>query len=174
MKNVLVVVDVQNDFVNGTLGSKEAEAIIPNVIEAIENEKYDTIIALQDTHGKDYLETYEGQHLPVEHCIKDSEGWMIQKDVLKALKKRKATFIEKDTFSTNKLLDVIDKNEVESVTVCGLCTDICVVATAMLLRVGLNGIPIRMIKEAMAGTTKEKHQEAIDVMASCQIEEETL
>ena len=173
-ERILVVVDMQNDFVDGSLGTKEAQAIIENVVREIADERYTKIYVTKDTHFNDYLSTNEGKKLPVEHCIRLSHGWQINDKVAEALEKRAdiTKEFEKYTFGSTELADAINKikNRVESVTLIGLCTDICVVSNALLVKaLNLNGEVI-VKADCCAGVTPELHQNALNVMKSCQIE----
>ena len=170
MKHVLIAVDLQNDFVSMALGTKEAVEIIPAAVKEIEDPYYDTVIATFDTHGEDYLDTFEGKHLPVVHCVKGTEGWLLEEQVEQAVTERNGLRIEKSTFGSVELLDMLMKEQPESITLIGLCTDICVVSNAMLVRAGLHETPIRVVVAACAGTTPENHDHALAVMKSCQIE----
>ncbi len=170
MKHVLIAVDLQNDFVSMALGTKEAVEIIPAAVKEIEDPYYDTVIATFDTHGEDYLDTFEGKHLPVVHCVKGTEGWLLEEHVEQAVAERNGLRIEKPTFGSVELLDMLMKEQPESITLIGLCTDICVVSNAMLVRAGLHETPIRVVAAACAGTTPENHDHALAVMKSCQIE----
>ena len=139
MKKFLIVVDMQKDFVDGALGTKEAEAIVPNVVGKIEG--FDgEIFATLDTHFDDYMETSEGRNLPVMHCIKGSEGWQLDAAVKEALDKKGYTAVEKNTFGSVDLPGLIGKaanGEDFAMEVIGLCTDICVVSNALLLKASL-------------------------------------
>ncbi|MDO5122524.1 MAG: isochorismatase family cysteine hydrolase [Erysipelotrichaceae bacterium] len=170
MKHVLIAVDLQNDFVSMALGTKEAVEIIPAAVKEIEDPYYDTIIATFDTHTEDYLNTFEGKHLPVVHCVKGTEGWLLEEHIEQVVAKRNGLRIEKPTFGSVELLDLLMKEQPESITLIGLCTDICVVSNAMLVRAGLHETPIRVVAAACAGTTPENHDHALAVMKSCQIE----
>ncbi|MDO4193642.1 MAG: isochorismatase family cysteine hydrolase [Erysipelotrichaceae bacterium] len=170
MKHVLIAVDLQNDFVSMALGTKEAVEIIPAAVKEIEDPYYDTVIATFDTHTEDYLNTFEGKHLPVVHCVKGTEGWLLEEHIEQAVAKRNGLRIEKPTFGSVELLDLLMKEQPESITLIGLCTDICVVSNAMLVRAGLHETPIRVVAAACAGTTPENHDHALAVMKSCQIE----
>ena len=170
MKNVLVAVDMQNDFIDMALGTPEAQAIVGAVVKLIQNTDYDTVIATMDTHGEDYMDTYEGKHLPVIHCVKGTEGWQIHPKVKEALDERNALIIEKPTFGSEELVSLLKQEKPESVTFCGLCTDICVISNALMVRAALNGTPVYAVPEACAGVTPEKHEAALNVMASCQID----
>ncbi len=167
---ILVVVDMQNDFIDGALGTKEAVAIVPAVKEKIEN--FDgRVLFTRDTHEADYLSTQEGANLPVEHCIKGTEGWQIRAE-LDALRKEEP--IDKPTFGSvaiGQLLKAYDTYEekIESITFIGLCTDICVISNAMIAKAYLPETPIYVDAACCAGVTPESHERALDAMAVCQI-----
>ncbi len=171
MRKILLVIDMQNDFINGSLGTPEAEAIIDRVVQEIEKYPLDDIIATRDTHGEDYLETQEGRKLPVPHCIKGTVGCNLHPRIRAAL--RGAAIMGKSTFASKKLAEKIaalaKKDELE-ITLVGLCTDICVVSNALLLKAYLPETPIRVIASACAGVTPESHQAALKTMEMCQIE----
>ena len=185
-ETILIVVDMQNDFVNGSLGTKEAINIVPNVVNRIRDFK-GKIFVTMDTHYKDsYLNhTLEGYLLPVEHCIEDAEGWQLNVDVKNALEENKEInnyeIIKKNTFGSvelpKKIIDYVfslpdfdaTKDPVE-VEIIGLCTDICVISNALLLRANFPNIHIRTYIDCCAGTTVENHNSALAVMKSCQIE----
>lgn len=166
----LVVVDMQNDFIDGALGTKEAVAILPAVKAKIEG--FDgRVLFTRDTHEIDYMQTQEGKNLPVEHCIKDTDGWQIRAE-LDALRKEEA--IDKPSFGSvalAQLLKAYDNYEekIESVTLIGLCTDICVISNAMIIKAYLPETPIFVDAECCAGVTPESHERALDAMAVCQI-----
>ena len=168
---VLIVVDMQNDFVDGVLGSKEAVSMIDTAVETI-NSFDGKVFYTQDTHGEDYLDTEEGRHLPVVHCIKGSEGWKIHPKIEKALLLKGATRIEKSTFGSEKLMGIIEKEvpEVESITLIGICTDICVISNAMLAKAHFQNTPVTVISSACAGVTPESHENALEAMKMCHIE----
>ena len=170
MQKVLVVVDMQNDFIDGALGTKEAVAIVPGVKEKIEN--FDGVVLFtRDTHETYYLDTQEGQKLPVPHCIRDTEGWQIRSE-LDAL--RKTEPIDKETFGSTDLageLTMIDEDEgIGSITLVGLCTDICVISNALLVKASLPEIPIIVDSACCAGVTPESHENALNAMKMCQID----
>ena len=164
---ILVVVDMQNDFIDGALGTKEAVGIVPYVKQAIE--RFDgTVLFTRDTHFADYLDTEEGRHLPVPHCIKDTAGWQIRAE-LDALRTTEA--IDKLTFGSKELIDVIKSvSGVESITFMGLCTDICVISNAMLVKAFYPEIPLTVDAAGCAGVTPESHRNALAAMKMCQIE----
>lgn len=166
----LIVVDMQNDFIDGALGTKEAVAILPAVKSKIEH--FDgRVIFTRDTHEEEYLSTQEGKNLPVEHCIKDTDGWQINA-ALEALRKEEP--VDKPTFGSvalGQLLKAYDTYEekIESITLIGLCTDICVISNAMLIKAFLPETPISVDAACCAGVTPESHERALDAMAVCQI-----
>lgn len=171
MKNILVVIDMQNDFIDGTLGTKEAEAIIGNVVEKIKTYPPNSIYATRDTHQSDYLETSEGHYLPVAHCIQGTTGWEIRTEVAEAMPN--AIIIDKPTFGSNELVEILAKeNEVEEIAIelVGLCTDICVVTNALLLKTKLPDTKVTVDAACCAGVTVESHEAALLTMKMCQTE----
>ncbi len=169
MKKILVVVDMQNDFIDGSLGTKEAVEIVPAVIAEI-GKDYDTVIATMDTHPENYLETNEGKHLPVRHCIKGSDGWQIRAEIQSALEAKNATILEKPTFGSYALVDLLKKENPDQVVFVGLCTDICVVSNALMAKAALYEKDICVVENATAGVTEEKKMASLETMRSCQIE----
>lgn len=173
MKNVLVIIDMQNDFINGSLGNPDGEKVKKNIISEIESGKYDFIALTRDTHFDNYLDTLEGKNLPVKHCIYATEGWQINKEIYDAVERSgiQHKVFEKKSFGSFSLPHELDifEYELESVTLTGLCTDICVVSNALILRGDLPNVPMFYIKDACAGTSIEAHEAAIKVMESCQI-----
>ncbi len=168
--NILVVVDMQNDFIDCALGTPEAVAAVPSVIQEVQSKDYDMIFATMDTHGEDYLDHLEGKYLPVKHCLKGTEGWKIHPEIEAELQKRDAVIVEKGTFGSITLAQKIASLKPEKITLCGVCTDICVVSNALLLRAYLPDTPIQVKSLACAGTTPENHQSSLDTMRSCQID----
>lgn len=168
--NVLIVVDMQNDFVDGALGTKEAVSIVPNVVERIKTFE-GLILATRDTHTKDYLSTQEGRKLPVEHCIKGSKGWEIRGEIAELLKEEP---VDKPTFGSRELAERLAalnmKEKLEGITLIGLCTDICVISNALLLKAFLPEVPIMVDASCCAGVTKESHEQALEAMKMCQIQ----
>lgn len=171
MKKVLIVVDMQKDFVGGALGTKEAVAIVDNVVEKINGFDGD-IIATYDTHFEDYMDTAEGKKLPVPHCIKGTDGWKLDARVQQALDAHGFEKIEKITFGSVDLPRYIAQNyktaelEIELV---GLCTDICVVSNALLLKASYPEMPIAVDAACCAGVTPDTHAAALTTMTMCQI-----
>ena len=172
MKRFLIVVDMQKDFVDGALGTKEACDIIPAAVKKIEDFGGE-IFATYDTHFDDYMDTAEGKKLPVPHCIKGSEGWQLNREIAAALKGKKFTPVEKYTFGSVKLPELIRKaagTEEFSVELIGLCTDICVISNALLLKAFFPETEVAVDEKCCAGVTPEKHDAAIETMKSCQID----
>ncbi len=168
---ILVVVDLQNDFVTGALGTQEAQAIVPRVCVKIRNFP-GPVYYTQDTHGEDYLQTQEGKYLPVEHCIRGTWGWQLEPQI-EAL--RKSTPIEKPTFGSKGLADVLKarhtyEGPLEEIQLVGLCTDICVISNALLLKAYLPEVKITVDASCCAGVTPESHQRALEAMKACQVE----
>ncbi len=171
MKNLLIVVDMQYDFVDGAPGSGEAVAIVDNVAKKIEGFE-GHIIATFDTHFENYMDSAEGKKLPVPHCIKGTEGHKLNARVEAALEKKGYTPIEKLTFGSVDLPRIIRETYGEDVSIelCGLCTDICVVSNALILKASFTDAPIRVDRTCCAGVTPESHEAALTTMASCQID----
>ena len=170
MQNFLIVVDMQNDFIDGALGTAEAVAIVNNAKAKIEG--FDgKVIFTRDTHYENYLATQEGRNLPVEHCIKDTYGWQIRKE-LDALRKNEA--IDKPTFGSAELGELLksenEKEEIESITLIGLCTDICVISNALLIKAFLPETKVKVDASCCAGVTPDSHKTALNAMKMCQIE----
>ena len=171
----LIVVDMQNDFINGALGTEEAEAIVPKVVDKINN--WDgVIIATRDTHYPNYLKTREGKYLPVEHCVRYTEGHLINKDVKTALLNadddgNDVMFLNKNTFGTTVIPELLRTcgEEIESIEVIGLCTDICVVSNVMLLKANFPEVDITVDAACCAGVTPESHNAALTTMKMCQV-----
>ncbi|MGI6722540.1 MAG: cysteine hydrolase family protein [Anaerovoracaceae bacterium] len=179
MRKILIVVDMQNDFIDGSLGTPEAQAIVENVVEKIRSYPVEDVRATQDTHPVDYLSTQEGQKLPLEHCIKGTRGWEIRDEVAQLLRRgdegAESRIYEKPTFGSLDLardLQEIYRSSDEGLEIelVGLCTDICVVSNALLLKAFMPEVRISVAADCCAGVTPEKHQAALETMASCQIE----
>ncbi len=171
MKKILIVVDMQKDFVDGALGTKEAVVIVNNVVNKIENFDGDVIVTY-DTHPENYMETQEGKKLPVPHCIKGSDGWKLDSKVQSALDRREYKAIEKPTFGSTELPEYIKENynpdgiEIELI---GLCTDICVVSNALLLKANFLETKISVDASCCAGVTVDSHNAALTTMKMCQV-----
>ncbi|MBQ1259613.1 MAG: cysteine hydrolase [Clostridia bacterium] len=163
---ILVVVDMQNDFIDGALGTSEAVAIVPYVKQAIES--FDgKVFFTRDTHFDDYMNTQEGKNLPVPHCIKGSDGWQIRPE-LDSLRRTEA--IDKVTFGSSALVDVLKKEkDIEEITFIGLCTDICVISNVAVVKAFFPEIPISVDAKACAGVTPQSHRTALDAMKAIQV-----
>ena len=166
MKKILVVTDLQTDFVDGALGTSEAQAIIPTVCEKIKNFDGEVVFTM-DTHTSQYPETQEGKKLPVPHCIRGTDGWQLDSRVQPL--SEGCRIIEKPAFGSVELAKYVADGSFEEIEVIGLCTDICVISNAMLLKAFLPEVPITVDSACCAGVTPESHQKALDVMRSCQI-----
>ena len=165
----LIVVDVQNDFVDGVLGTAEARAMLPALLEKVRN--FDgTVLLTKDTHTDDYLHTQEGKNLPVPHCIVNTEGWQIRKEIADLISTEP---IIKETFGSSRLPERIrtlsDQEAIESITLVGLCTDICVISNAMVLKAFFPELPIHVDASCCAGVTRESHLQALEAMKVCQM-----
>jgi len=179
MMDILVVVDMQRDFVSGCLGSKEAQAIVPAVCARIRRAKEEgtQIVFTLDTHEADYMESREGRFLPVPHCIRGTEGWALEPDIAKECSRGMISF-EKPTFGSTALMHHIAalagakgcvNGKGLSVELCGVCTDICVVSNAMLIKAALPEADLFVDSALCAGVTPDKHHAALETMRSCQI-----
>ena len=169
MQDILIVVDMQNDFIDGALGTAEAVAIVPKVAEKVRDFK-GTVIFTRDTHGENYMQTQEGRNLPVPHCIKGSRGW----EVCPALEPlRTGLTIDKPTFGSAELgkvlLELDAKEPVGSITLVGLCTDICVISNAMIAKAFLPEVPVTVDAACCAGVKPESHRNALSAMKMCQV-----
>ena len=171
MRRILIVIDMQNDFIDAALGTKEAVAIVAAVKDKIRSYPAADVIATMDTHGENYMQTQEGKYLPVPHCIRETEGWQIRPDIADLL--TEAKIYEKPTFGSTALAadlrDLSEKEEIE-IELIGLCTDICVVSNALLLKAVMPEVKISVDASCCAGVTPEKHLAALETMRSCQIQ----
>ena len=165
MAKALIVIDMQNDFVDGALANTDAQAIAKPIAEYIADFDGD-IIATRDTHGEDYLSSPEGKKLPVPHCIYGTDGWEITTEIATALKKRNALVIDKPTFG---FLEWDFLSAYEEVELIGTCTDICVVSNALLIKAWCPEAKVHVDANCCAGVTKETHNAALQTMASCQV-----
>lgn len=180
MKRVLVVVDMQNDFIDGALGSKEAKNIVLPVAEKIKEyiKSGDCVYFTMDTHEENYLDTQEGRNLPVEHCIRETFGWALQKEI-KCLAQQvnqgvsQSAIFEKNIFGSEKLAAMLRaelKGQKDAaVELVGLCTDICVISNAMLIKTYMPEVGIKVDAGCCAGVTPESHRNALNAMKMCQI-----
>ena len=167
MKKILVVVDMQNDFVTGCLGTKEAQAIVPEMVKYVEN--FDgTVVFTKDTHQENYADTQEGKKLPVPHCIKNTEGWEIVPELKKIADQ--CMVFEKPTFGSRTLAEYLAKENPDEVEFIGVCTGICVLSNATLLKAFAPEIPIKVNAKLCACVTPGTHETALAAMQTCQIE----
>lgn len=168
--NVLIVVDMQNDFIDGALGTKEAQEIVPAVVQRMKT--FDgEILATRDTHAENYLETAEGKKLPVVHCVRGTKGWELHPEIAGLLETEP---IDKPSFGSRKLAEQLFEKHthepIDSITLIGLCTDICVISNAMLCKAYLPEVPVRVDASCCAGVTPAAHLQALEAMKPCQIE----
>lgn len=195
MKKVLVIVDMQNDFIDSALGTPEAQAIVPKVADYIRThaDKDTVLVFTKDTHEVNYMDTQEGKHLPVAHCIKDTHGWEIHPEILSALYETREQYhpmsdcfnlmtdhvVNKPTFGSinlQNLVYILDDDEMQNpgdvaeITLMGLCTDICILANSVLVKTTLPEIPVRVVADCCAGVTPKSHQRALEAMKMLQIE----
>ncbi|MDO4300413.1 MAG: isochorismatase family cysteine hydrolase [Clostridia bacterium] len=171
MRKILVVIDMQKDFIDGALGTEEAIGIVDNVVNKIKLYPIENVYATRDTHNENYMKTNEGRHLPVVHCVKNTEGWRINERIAETL--GNAKIIDKPTFGSLELAEILKaENEREEIEIelVGLCTDICVVSNALLLKANMPEINIRVDSKCCAGVTPESHNSALETMKMCQIE----
>ena len=163
----LIVVDMQNDFISGSLGSLHAQAIVPKVVEKVQN--FDgEIIFTRDTHGEDYMQTQEGKNLPVPHCVKGTKGWQVCDELAPFVKNA----VDKITFGSVELPQILQgyRQPIDEIELCGLCTDICVISNAMLLKAQFPETKIIVDGACSAGVTPESHETALKAMQAVQIQ----
>ena len=172
MNKALIVVDMQNDFITRTLANPEGQKIVPGIVELIKNFDGD-IIVTRDTHHENYLDTQEGKRLPVVHCIENTEGWKIVPEIQTALDAKPEatiTYINKPTFGSIALGERIARKLYDKVELCGVCTDICVISNAMVIKACAIETNVAVYKDMCAGVTPDTHKTALDAMAGCQID----
>ena len=175
----LIVVDMQKDFIDGALGTDEAAAIVANVVKRVENSKNELILFTKDTHQSDYLSTPEGKKLPVPHCIEGTDGWQINEDILNAWRNNSDTIrlgelnentFNKPVFGSVELVEFLKlRNDVDKIEILGVCTDICVISNAIMIKNTLPNVEIDVNAACCAGVTPQSHKEALNVMSMCQI-----
>ena len=175
MKKILVVVDMQNDFITGALGNAECQATVEKVVDVIKNNKYDNIFLTRDTHHDNYMETQEGKNLPVPHCIENTAGWEIVDAVSEAVavcRDADVKIIDKPTFGSVELgailRDIYEKEDA-IIDFCGVCTGICVISNVMIAKANCPEAEIRVFQDACACITPESHRTAIEAMRLCQV-----
>lgn len=178
MYKILVVVDMQNDFITGALGNQDCEKAVPEVIDIIKTGDYNEIFATRDTHYENYLETQEGRKLPVPHTQRNTEGWEIQKDIMEAIlntySKEAMHLIDKSTFGSTELFDIIKERnaryEEMQIDFVGVCTGICVISNVLPAKMAAPEATVRVIAKACACVTPESHETAINAMKMCQVD----
>lgn len=171
MRKILIVIDMQNDFIDGSLGTAQAQAIVPAVLRKIRSYPAEDIFATRDTHPADYLNTQEGKYLPVAHCIEGTDGWQIRPEIAELIPE--GHIFNKPTFGSVQLakaMKQISASEDMEIELVGLCTDICVISNALLLKAVMPEIRISVDPACCAGVTPQKHQAALETMRSCQIQ----
>ena len=162
---LLVVVDMQNDFISGSLGSEEAEEIVAKVCQKIDS--WDGYVAFTfDTHYEDYLETVEGRHIPVEHCINETPGWRLHPKI-EERRSPKSFSIYKDSFGAMSLVELVQTLEIKQIQLVGLCTDICVISNALLLRSAVPDAEVSVDADCSADSSPFFQGEALDIMRCC-------
>ena len=170
MRKVLVVIDMQNDFIDGALGTNEAQLIVPKVVEKIKEYDPWNIYLTRDTHYENYLDTQEGRNLPVVHCVEGSNGWQLNSEVAEAA--GSAMIVDKPTFGSNKLAGILMSERAQEaleIEMVGVCTDICVVSNALLFKAAMPEAPITVDASCCAGVTPQRHKAALETMKACQI-----
>jgi len=171
MNKILLVIDMQNDFIDGSLGTKEAIAIVPAAVEKIRNFK-GHIYYTRDTHSQNYMKTAEGRNLPVQHCIKGTAGWRLHPLIEKVCIDKQAFGVEKITFGASSLPALLAERYPEGIDeleLIGLCTDICIISNALLLKSFFPETTIRVDSSCCAGVTPKSHQTALEAMKMCHI-----
>ena len=170
MRKVLVVIDVQNDFIDGALGSEQSQKVIPNIVNKIKEYDPWNVYLTRDTHYENYLDTQEGRNLPTVHCIEGSDGWQLHSEVAAAA--GSAMVVDKPTFGSNKLAGILMSERAQEsleIELVGLYTDICVVSNALLFKAAMPEAPITVDASCCAGVTNERHKAALETMKACQI-----
>ena len=178
---ILIVIDMQKDFIDGALGTPEAVGIVDKVIERVKNSTGELILFTKDTHGEDYLNTTEGKKLPVPHCIEGTDGWQINEAILDAWRNNPNTIklselpentFNKPVFGSTRLVEFLVSRAVDitEIELLGVCTDICVVSNAIMIKNTLPDVPISVNAACCAGVTPQSHTEALNVMKMCQID----
>ena len=171
MRKILLVIDMQNDFIDGALGTPEAVSVVDRVVEEIGRYPAENVFATRDTHAENYLDTQEGRNLPVPHCVKGTPGWELNPKIAAAL--GNAAVVDKPTFGSKKLAErmaLLAQEDELDITIVGLCTDICVVSNALLIKAFLPETTVRVISDCCAGVTPESHRAALQTMRMCQVQ----
>lgn len=172
MQRYLIVIDMQNDFIHGSLGTKEAGAIVSKVAAKIESFA-GTVIFTKDTHDKEYLTTQEGEKLPVKHCLTGTDGWELDEEIKRLQCQKNTRVFEKNTFGSIALAEYLtaenEKEQIKEIELVGVCTDICVISNALILKAFLPETIISVDSSCCAGVTKESHEQALKAMEMCQV-----
>lgn len=167
-KDILVVVDMQNDFIDGTLGTREAAGIVPSVVEYVRRFNGEVVFT-RDTHYVNYLDTQEGERLPVAHCVKNTVGWNICDELMDVMTHDMKVF-NKNTFGSVELCEYLRSvQDLKSVVLVGLCTDICVISNALTIKAFVPEVEIKVVADCCAGVTPESHYNALEAMKMCQV-----
>lgn len=173
MRSILIVIDMQKDFINGALGTEEAVKILPKVLEKIKRHRGE-VIYTRDTHEDRYLETQEGKKLPVIHCLKGTEGWKLADEIEELATESQSLIFDKPTFGSMEMAKYIEKlyreEKIETVELVGLCTDICVISNGLLLKAAVPELKVIVDSNCCAGVTPESHKNALKAMNMCHIE----
>lgn len=171
---VLVIVDMQNDFIDGSLANTKGKEVLDSVIKEIHKD-YDAFLLTRDTHEANYLNTLEGKNLPIEHCIANTDGWKINDSLMKEIEKINKPYkiFDKNGFGSYDLIDYLKglNDDIESITIVGLCSDICVITNALLLRAQFPNLPLYYVADAMYATTSDNQDASIKILNACQIYE---
>ena len=172
MDRLLIVVDMQNDFITGCLGTEQAQQIVSQVIKKVEEFQGDVWFTM-DTHTEEYLSTQEGRNLPVTHCVENTNGWKLADGLAKLQQQRNAPVFKKGAFGSVSLAKEVkqrfEQGELKEVVLCGVCTDICVISNAILLKSFVPELLVRVDANCCAGVTVESHQNALEAMKMCQV-----
>lgn len=173
LKKILIIIDMQKDFVDGVLGTKEACEVLPKVEEKIKNH-HGLVIYTRDTHDEKYLDTQEGKKLPVLHCVEGTDGWSFAGGIGELANKSSSKIFNKTTFGSmdmvNYVLDICKEKQIEEIELVGVCTDICVISNAILLKAALPEMKLVVDSSCCAGVTPSSHNNALNTMNMCQIE----
>ena len=176
-KKILVVIDMQNDFLTGTLGNKECAATVDKVVDIIKEGDYSNVIFTRDTHKDNYLTTQEGRKLPVVHCIEGSEGWQVDKRIISAVEekfdKEAFTYLDKKTFGGLGIIELLEKYDAknaEEIHFVGVCTGICVISNVLITKAAFPEVKVCVIEKACACVTPTTHETAINAMKTCQVD----
>jgi len=166
-----IIIDMQNDFITGALANKDAEAVLPKIADYMENELdfHDYVYATRDTHTENYFNTQEGRNLPIKHCVYQTKGWEYPAILDDKISPFQGEYIDKPTFGYIDWKEHLEAKYLDEIVLCGTCTDICVVSNVLILKALFPETKVTVLKDLCAGLTPEKHEAALDVMRSCQV-----